>query len=194
MAVIIGLWVVAGFSYSSSLEEGQGFVLVGINDEQRTIASMRFKSIQTNRTFQIKRMQPYQPSKVTSGGFYLKTIFSQYANVNPVLYKRPKNGTQVYNVQSGVVTYFGDWTFKQKRTSRGPEWDVKHGYQDASLVSFLEKNPELRGYRLFIATEQGTLIQYSWDKAVENAKESKTPPPKTRNDIHLNSGGLRTLY
>ncbi len=175
-------------------KEGQGFVLVGINDEQRTIASMRFKAVQAKHTLQIKGKQPFQPLKVKSGSFYLKTIFPRYANVNPILYNRPKNGARTYNVQSGVVTYFGDWTFKQKRTSSGPKWDVKHSYQDTSLVAFLEKTPELKGYPLFIATEQGTLIEYSWDKAIGNAQESKAPSQKSRNDSHLNSGGLRTFY
>ncbi len=180
--------------YASELNKDEAIVLVGLQDGDGAVKALRFKSVKKNRAIQIKSKHPFSPQTVKAGDFYLKTIFWKFKNVSPTIFKKPKDEGRAYSVQPGVVTYLGDWHFAMKRNLSRPDWDIQHQYSDTTIVEFLEENKELKTLPLFVALENGQVIEYGWEKAIANAKPKEEREKKARTGNHMDSEGMRTYY
>jgi hypothetical protein len=175
--IIIILATLASISLSAEvLQENEAIIILGIeHEEPRQISKLKFEEFNSGETFTIKAYRKIKPEVRAAGNYYLKSIKSMFSNVPTTIFEKPADIEMTFKVYPGTVTYIGNWKFDNgKEKHNGLHWYMSRFYKDEYLSTVIEKHSFLTQYPLMIATADGKIFPYSWNKVITK-KSSATP-------------------
>ena len=160
---------------AADLGSGQAYVILGLEDKNRNIETLRFQEYLTGETFDVTAVfnqsteeLDVEPAVITGGNYYLAKIMTVSETVAPITFDKPEKVDATFKVFPGSVTYIGTWYFDDRvRSDINTRLKIKKGYPDETIVKLADKYPDLTRYPLVVATDEGKLFRHDWARAAK---------------------------
>jgi hypothetical protein len=131
------------------------------------LRNLEYWRVGTRSGFFVTMRGVLTPHVVKAGRYYLHSYSAQYRNVFPPTFPEPVDVAAAVDVRPGAVTYFGDVTASQVRTTRGLKWTFAVTVDRATLIRAQKSFPWLQNYPLYVWKKGGAVVPVRWSTEPE---------------------------
>ncbi len=157
---------------SAGLEDGYGWVIVGIIDRKNIVDSLRFRDMHSKEFFTVSKFRNVWPSRVKAGKYYLSSVHTSDPKIKPRSYPKPESGMGSFSVEAGSVNYLGFWHFRCSSCNLGKELELIRGYSSSDVIRAAGIRPCIRELPLRAVEETGAVYVYDWADILSKSSES----------------------